>query len=103
MAKHLKKDADGFDDVIADSSEVRKLADGFSFIEGPVWIADRLVFSDIPQNRMHVHHNGETGVYREPSQNANGNTLDNDPLNQLRPGGGIYYLNPGYAQGQRAG
>jgi penicillin amidase len=25
-----------------------------------------------------------------------GNTLDNDPLNQLRPGGGIFYLNPGY-------
>lgn len=31
-----------------------------------------------------------------------GNTLDNNPLNQLRPGGGIYYLNPGYA-GFRAG
>jgi len=28
--------------------------------------------------------------------------LDNDPLNQLRPGGGIYYLNPGY-DGFRAG
>jgi penicillin amidase len=25
-----------------------------------------------------------------------GNTLDNDPLNQLRPGGGIYYLNRDY-------
>ncbi len=25
-----------------------------------------------------------------------GTTLDNDPLNQLRPGGGIYYLSPGY-------
>jgi len=29
--------------------------------------------------------------------------LDNDPLNQLRPGGGVYYLNPGYAMGCRAG
>jgi len=31
-----------------------------------------------------------------------GTTLDNNALNQLRPGGGIYYLNPGYA-GFRAG
>jgi penicillin amidase len=31
-----------------------------------------------------------------------GTTLDNNPLNQLRPGGGIYYLNSGYA-GFRAG
>jgi len=31
-----------------------------------------------------------------------GTTLDNQPLNQLRPGGGIYYLNPGYS-GFRAG
>lgn len=31
-----------------------------------------------------------------------GTTLDNNPLNQLRPGGGIYYLSPGYS-GFRAG
>lgn len=27
-----------------------------------------------------------------------GTTLDNNPLNQLRPGGGIFYLNPAYSQ-----
>lgn len=27
-----------------------------------------------------------------------GTTLDNNPLNQLRPGGGIFYLSPGYHQ-----
>ena len=31
-----------------------------------------------------------------------GTTLDNDPLDQLRPGGGIFYLNAGY-DGLRAG
>ena len=31
-----------------------------------------------------------------------GTTLDNNPLNQLRPGGGIFYLNPAYS-GFRAG
>lgn len=35
--------------------------------------------------------------------NPAGTSLDNNPLNQLRPGGGIYYLNPGYAIGTRAG
>jgi penicillin amidase len=31
-----------------------------------------------------------------------GTTLDNNPLNQLRPGGnGIYYLNPGYADNRQ--
>jgi penicillin amidase len=32
-----------------------------------------------------------------------GTTLDNNALNQLRPGGGLYYLNPGYAPGFRMG
>ena len=32
-----------------------------------------------------------------------GVTLDNDPFNQLRPGGGIYYLEYTYAIGTRAG
>jgi penicillin amidase len=32
-----------------------------------------------------------------------GTSLDNNPLNQLRPGGGLYYLSPGYATGYRIG
>lgn len=32
-----------------------------------------------------------------------GTTFDNNPLNQLRPGGGLYYLSPGYATGFRQG
>ena len=32
-----------------------------------------------------------------------GTTLDNNPINQLRPGGGLYYLSPGYDAGFRAG
>lgn len=32
-----------------------------------------------------------------------GTTLDNDPLNQLRPGGGIYFLDAAYDLGFRAG
>lgn len=47
--------------------------------------------------------NPPAGYFINANNDPAGNTLDNDPLNQLRPGGGIYYLNPGYAQGQRAG
>ncbi|MCG6926692.1 MAG: penicillin acylase family protein [Acidobacteria bacterium] len=32
-----------------------------------------------------------------------GTTLDNNPVNQLRPGGGLYYLSPGYDAALRAG
>ena len=31
----------------------------------------------------------------------NGQTFDNDPLNELRPGGGIRYITPGHSDGNR--
>lgn len=60
-----------------DGAEV--LASGFAFTEGPVWIAgeQRLIFSDIPNDRMHSWHE-RLGVstFRSPSRKANGSTLD---------------------------
>ncbi len=60
-------------------TKVEKLAGDMNFIEGPVWIkaVGLLVFSDIPKNEL-KQWSAATGVktYREPSQNANGNTLD---------------------------
>ncbi len=48
--------------------------------------------------------NPPMGYYVNANNDPAGTTLDNNPLNQLRPGGeGIYYLNPGYAGGFRAG
>ncbi|MEM7480119.1 MAG: penicillin acylase family protein [Acidobacteriota bacterium] len=47
--------------------------------------------------------NPPMGYFVNANNDPAGTTLDNDPLNQLRPGGGIYYLNAGYAQGTRAG
>jgi penicillin amidase len=46
--------------------------------------------------------NPRAGFFVNANDDPAGLTLDNDPLNQLRPGGGIYYLNPGY-DGFRAG
>ena len=41
--------------------------------------------------------NPPAGFFVNANNDPAGTTLDNDPLNQARPGGGIYYLNNGYA------
>ncbi len=46
--------------------------------------------------------NPPAGWFVNANNDPAGTVLDNDPLDQLRPGGGIYYLNPGY-DGFRAG
>lgn len=55
-----------------------KIAGGFQFLEGPVWIPARheLLFSDIPASRIYRWKDGKVDVWREPSHQANGNTLD---------------------------
>jgi penicillin G amidase len=40
--------------------------------------------------------NPSAGFFVNANNDPIGTTLDNNPLNQLRPGGGIFYLNPGY-------
>ncbi len=57
----------------------------------------------LPIAEMPAVVNPPTGWFVNANNDPAGNTLDNDPLNELRPGGGIYYLNPGYAIGTRAG
>ena len=48
--------------------------------------------------------NPPAGWFVNANNDPAGTVLDNNPLNQLRTGGeGIYYLNPGYAGGFRAG
>jgi penicillin G amidase len=51
-----------------------------------------LPYSEMPQTL-----NPPAGFFVNANNDPAGVTLDNDPLNQLRPGGGIYYLNNGYA------
>ncbi len=69
-----------FRKLFAADAKVTKLAGGFGFIEGPVWIprdGGYLVFSDIRKNQLNkwTPKDGIT-TFREPSRNANGNTLD---------------------------
>jgi sugar lactone lactonase YvrE len=53
---------------------------GGALVEGPAWFAAGrcLVWSDIPNNRMmrFVVPSGEVSVFRERSNNSNGNTVD---------------------------
>jgi gluconolactonase len=61
---------------------LERLYSGCRWAEGPVWIpAGRyLLWSDIPSDRIlrWDETTGAVGVFREPSGNANGNTLDRD-------------------------
>ncbi len=53
------------------------VAEGVTFSEGPVWLPDgSLLFSDIPNSRIHRVSDGTMSVYREPSGQSNGLTLD---------------------------
>jgi len=65
--------------VVESGAAVQKLAGDMKFTEGPVWIPTqkKLVFSDIPNNRL-MQWNAEKGlsVFREDSQQTNGNILD---------------------------
>lgn len=65
-------------EILAPNAEVEKVAEGFEFTEEPVWHPDDfLLFSDISANTIYKWQPGqETEIFRQPSGNANGNTLD---------------------------
>ena len=74
------RDPEGFARCVDPTAKVRQLATGLKFTEGPVWVphdGGYLVFSDIPANELKrwTSKDGLT-AFRQPSQNANGNTLD---------------------------
>ncbi len=58
---------------------VETVEEGFMFTEGPLWLPDgSLLFSDIPADRIYQIKDGEKSVFREPSGQSNGLTLDNE-------------------------
>jgi hypothetical protein len=58
-----------------------------------------LPFAELPQTV-----NPKNGFVVNANNDTSGATLDNDPLNQLRPGGeGIYFLGYAFDHGTRAG
>ena len=71
---------DRFSALVVKAEIVERLWTGGRWLEGPVWFGDGrfLLFSDIPNNRMMrwSEETGEVTVFRQPSNNSNGNTRD---------------------------
>ena len=69
----------GLLDLIDSDAEVKQVATGCKFTEGPLWnaVGRYLLFSDIPANKMR-RWDEESGmtVYRDPSGKSNGLTYD---------------------------
>ncbi|MEO7939893.1 MAG: SMP-30/gluconolactonase/LRE family protein [Burkholderiaceae bacterium] len=68
-----------FHAVVLPNAPLEKLAEGFRWLEGPVWFADMqcLLVSDLPNNRiMRWTASGGMSVFRRPSGFANGHTRD---------------------------
>jgi len=80
-----------FDKIVAKGARLEKLAKGFEWSEGPVWVPDGkyLLFSDIPRNKVmkwkegagvsvYLHPSGYTGDKEDysPEPGSNGLLLD---------------------------
>ena len=66
--------------ILDDNAQVEKIAGDFQFTEGPLWHPKGfLLFSDIPGNTIYQWTpNKKPEIFRRPSGNANGNTLDRE-------------------------
>lgn len=68
-----------FSKLLKSGATLRKVASGLKFAEGTVWWGKKnsLIWSDIPANRlMRWSERDGVTVFREPSGNSNGNTVD---------------------------
>jgi gluconolactonase len=67
-------------ELVDEGAEVERVATGFTFTEGPIWMPDgSLHFSDMPGDKRRRWHPDEgVTVLRDPSNKCNGMTLDNE-------------------------
>ena len=66
---HIDRYDAAFDHLIAPDAKIEFLAQGFTWAEGPVWMGDSLLFSDVPQNTAYRWKPGQTKaeVFLQPS------------------------------------
>lgn len=79
LPPHLEVHDPRFAALVHPVSQLERIAEGFTWTEGPVWFGDRdcLLFSDIPSRRILRWSEGEgLSVYRSESGFNNGNTRD---------------------------
>jgi gluconolactonase len=67
----VHRESPRLDDLIAPDASIEKLAEGFIWAEGPVWIGEDggyLLFTDVPGNRMHRWSPADgVSIFLEPS------------------------------------
>jgi len=64
---------------VPEDAELQQVGGDFEFTEGPLWHNGRLLFSDIPANRVYGWTPEEgTSVFLDPSGHANGLAEDNE-------------------------
>jgi gluconolactonase len=77
--------------LVRNGESVHVLADGFTWAEGPVWIAGGryLLFSDVPKNRIYRWSPGArtANVFLEPSGGTETQGFREPGSNGLKPGG----------------
>jgi gluconolactonase len=74
----LQANSPKFKKIFPRNVKLEKVATGFQFTEGPIWIEQKqcLLFSDIPANRIYRLKNNQVTIFKEPSYNSNGLTID---------------------------
>src|SRR5881397_3205010 len=69
-----------FNALVQANTSIKRLWTGALWAEGPAWSSEGryLLWSDIPNNRQlrWLEDDGHVSVFREPSNNSNGNTFD---------------------------
>ncbi len=65
-----------FDACTVAGGSVEQLWTGGQWVEGPVWMGDHLLWSDIPADRMLRWDASGASTFRQPCNKANGNTVD---------------------------
>lgn len=66
----IRSDSPAFNALIAPGTQIEKIAEGFTWTEGPVWIGggDYLLFSDVPANKMYRWSETEgVSIFLDPS------------------------------------
>lgn len=89
-AASVKAKSPAFRQLVPAGAEVRTVAEGFTWAEGPVWIASGgyVLLSDVPKNRMYRWAPGDSSasVFLEPSGAAQTSGLREPGTNGLKPG-----------------
>lgn len=63
----IERACTNLNELIAPGAVIEQLADGFSWAEGPVWMGNHLLFSDVPNNCIYQWHAGKATLEIVPS------------------------------------